>query len=199
MDQDTAQFYFLEVNTRLQARPTVLLADGLTGSLVPGGPGHRPFLLPGGQHAPAGAPHCVSSRNPYGTSWSLVDQDTAKFHFLEVNTRLQARSCARPPALCAQSWRGAAIAQPWQAWQLAWTHLTVQKCALKSFSNKTLLQDHGGARMQVEHGITEMVSGLDLVEMQLELQVPGLKARQPCTEREHAACRDVLTHHASYW
>lgn len=31
--------------------------------------------------------------------------------------------------------------------------------------------------MQVEHGITEMVSGLDLVEMQLELQVPGLKAR----------------------
>ena len=36
--------------------------------------------------------------------------------------------------------------------------------------------------MQVEHGITEMVSGLDLVNMQLELQVPGLKVRQPCTE-----------------
>ena len=35
----------------------------------------------------------------------------------------------------------------------------------------------GGACAQVEHGITEMVSGLDLVEMQLELQVPGLKAR----------------------
>jgi len=32
-------------------------------------------------------------------------------------------------------------------------------------------------RCQVEHGITEMVSGLDLVEMQLQLQVPGLEAR----------------------
>ena len=31
-------------------------------------------------------------------------------------------------------------------------------------------------RWQVEHGITEMVSGLDLVEMQLQLQVPGLEA-----------------------
>jgi urea carboxylase len=27
---------------------------------------------------------------------------------------------------------------------------------------------------QVEHGITEMVSGLDLVDWQLQLQVPGL-------------------------
>ncbi|CAK0782570.1 hypothetical protein CVIRNUC_005782 [Coccomyxa viridis] len=50
-----------------------------------------------------------------GTIEFLVDQDTAKFYFLEVNTRLQ-----------------------------------------------------------VEHGITEMVSGLDLVNWQLQLQVPGL-------------------------
>ena len=28
--------------------------------------------------------------------------------------------------------------------------------------------------VQVEHGITEMVSGLDLVNWQLQLQVPGL-------------------------
>ncbi|KAK9905055.1 hypothetical protein WJX75_008745 [Coccomyxa subellipsoidea] len=50
-----------------------------------------------------------------GTIEYLVDQDTSKFYFLEVNTRLQ-----------------------------------------------------------VEHGITEMVSGLDLVDWQLQLQVPGL-------------------------
>ena len=45
--------------------------------------------------------------------------------------------------------------------------------------------------MQVEHGITEMVSGLDLVEMQLELQVPGLKARRSnlhCGLTFHASC-----------
>ena len=28
--------------------------------------------------------------------------------------------------------------------------------------------------LQVEHGITEMVTGLDLVDWQLQLQVPGL-------------------------
>ena len=50
VDQDTAKFYFLEVNTRLQARPTVfptdVLTDVLTGSPVPGAPGHRQVLLP---------------------------------------------------------------------------------------------------------------------------------------------------------
>ena len=31
--------------------------------------------------------------------------------------------------------------------------------------------------MQVEHGITELVTGLDLVDWQLQLQVPGLQVR----------------------
>ena len=33
---------------------------------------------------------------------------------------------------------------------------------------------HSPVTPQVEHGITEMVSGLDLVNWQLQLQVPGL-------------------------
>lgn len=110
-----------------------------------------------------------------------MDQDTAKFYFLEVNTRLQARSCMPSLALCAQSWR--ALASMTAGMDASHTAGMLFQDLL---SFRTLLQGSGGACMQVEHGITEMVSGLDLVEMQLELQVPGLKARHPCRERERA-------------
>ena len=48
--------------------------------------------------------------------------------------------------------------------------------------------------MQVEHGITESVHGVDLVNWQLQLQVPGLQVIAA-----HVSVRVYQLHEQAYW
>ena len=124
-----------------------------------------------------------------GTIEFLVDQDTAKFYFLEVNTRLQVCSRCKlaaalvfslcqhgflqpnpkpsfPSELCVGMCRHPCMVAPSHG-----THIGADQIVPLTPSGWA---SHCPAALQVEHGITEMVSGLDLVNWQLQLQVPGL-------------------------
>ncbi|KAL3134817.1 hypothetical protein ABBQ32_007791 [Trebouxia sp. C0010 RCD-2024] len=103
---------FVERECSIQRRHQKIVEETPSPYVESVGPGLREEL--------AAAAHRLGAAAKYrsaGTVEFLVDDDTAKFYFLEVNTRLQ-----------------------------------------------------------VEHGITEMVNRLDLVAWQLKLQCPGLEA-----------------------
>ena len=89
----------------------------------------------------------------------IVDDETGEFYFLEVNTRLQvgrAQRCAAAalaccPACC-PACRGPA-----------------GLCVTAAAPNRESWPP--SLARQVEHGITEMITGVDLVAWQFQLQV----------------------------